>query len=225
MIIVIDGPAGSGKSSTAKELARRHKIGVLDSGALYRAVTLLWLEKGKPEMEKFIDILTDTEIRSISEGEEFRVFLNEFEVTQMIRSGRVADCVSEIAAVPEIRSFVNNYMRNLVTTAFFIADGRDLGTAVFPDAELKFYMDASVEERTRRRFAEMQQKGEKITFDEVRKNLEDRDKKDRSRKADPLRKADDAIVVDTTGKTFEDQISEMSEIIEKWLSNSTSKNN
>lgn len=217
MIIVIDGPAGSGKSSTAKELAVRHGIHFLDSGALYRALTLLWLEKGRPEREKFIEMLTTIEIRSESSALLFRVFLNGLEVTEEIRSDKVAHHVSEIAAIPQLRRFVNDYMRGLVKTGTFIADGRDLGTAVFPDAELKFYMDASIAERAERRFKEMKEKGENVTLDEVIHNLEKRDRMDQARKADPLRKAEDAVVIDTTGKSFEDQVNEMSDYIIKHL--------
>ncbi|TVQ67059.1 MAG: (d)CMP kinase [Balneolaceae bacterium] len=215
MIIVIDGPAGSGKSSTAKELARRHGIRFLDSGALYRAVTLRWLEKGRPGREEFIELLTDIDIRTEADAENFRIFINGGEVTEKIRSGEIAQHVSRVAAVPEVREFINRYMRDLVKTGVYIADGRDLGSAVFPDADLKFYMDASLDERAGRRYKEMREKGQNVTLDEVRDNLASRDEMDRNRAADPLKQPEDALVIDTTGKSFDEQINEMSEIIQK----------
>ena len=213
MIIVIDGPAGSGKSSTAKALAGKLEIKFLDSGALYRAVTYLWLQSDKPDREQFFEFLSGVTIDTDYKDDTFFVKINRKDITSEIRTQNVADHVSEIASIPRIREFVNSYMRKLVKSSVYIADGRDLGTAVFPDADLKFYMDASLEERAERRFAEMQQSDPGISLSEVKENLRSRDFKDQNRSADPLKKAEDAIVIDTTGKTFEQQTSEMAEII------------
>ena len=213
MIIVIDGPAGSGKSSTARAIAKKLGIQFLDSGALYRALTDVWLDSGKVQMEKFFDMLSDISLKTEYRDETFYVEVNGKDITSEIRTQNVADHVSEIASIPRIREFVNSYMRKLVKSSVYIADGRDLGTAVFPDADLKFYMDASLEERAERRFAEMQQSDPGISLSEVKENLRSRDFKDQNRSADPLKKAEDAIVIDTTGKTFEQQTSEMAEII------------
>jgi cytidylate kinase len=217
MIIVIDGPAGSGKSSTAKAIANRLNIQFLDSGALYRAITYLWIREGRPEKEKFFENLPDVELSASYKDEIFKVFVNGSNITAEIRKHEVAESVSEIASYPAARKFVNNLMRNMVTENLYIADGRDLGTAVFPDADLKFFMNATLEERAKRRFLEMNTSDPDITFDVVKENLKQRDHKDQTRSADPLKKADDAIEIDTTGKTFKEQLDEMISIIKTKL--------
>lgn len=217
MIIVIDGPAGSGKSSTAKALANRLDINFLDSGALYRALTYTWLESGKPDKNKFFKNLMDVRLHVECSGGQFKVAVNDVDVTDKIRSAVVSDNVSEIASFPTARSFANNIMRELVKDDTYIADGRDLGTAVFPDADLKFFMDASIEERAKRRFDEIKSTQKNVSFEDVLKNLKMRDDKDRNRKSDPLRKANDAILIDTSGKTFMEQVDEMSTIINEKL--------
>ncbi|MEX0822955.1 MAG: (d)CMP kinase [Balneolaceae bacterium] len=217
MIIVIDGPAGSGKSSTAKAIANRLNIQFLDSGALYRAITYLWIREGRPEKEKFFENLPDVKLSASYKDEMFKVFVNGSNITDEIRKHEVAESVSEIASYPAARKFVNNLMRNMVTENLYIADGRDLGTAVFPNADLKFFMNATLEERAKRRFLEMNTSDADITLDVVKENLRQRDHKDQTRSADPLKKADDAIEIDTTGKTFKEQLDEMISIIKTKL--------
>lgn len=217
MIIVIDGPAGSGKSSTAKAIANRLNIQFLDSGALYRTITYLWIEAGMPDKSMFFKLLSEIELNVQYKDETFFVRANGKDITTAIRSQEVANHVSEVAAYPEVRAFVNTFMRNLVRRDTFVADGRDLGTAVFPDAEIKFYMDASLAERAKRRFDEMKASDLSITLEEVEENLRKRDLTDQNRKADPLKKAEDAIVIDTTGKTFDEQVTEMISIVKENL--------
>lgn len=217
MIIVIDGPAGSGKSSTAKKIAESLDIQYLDSGALYRALTLLWLRTNKPDLSSFFETLPDIKLETEYRNQTFIVKMNDVDITKDIRSHEVANHVSEMAAKPKARSFVNQYMRKLVISDIYIADGRDLGTAVFPNADLKFYMDASLDERAKRRYRELKPEDPEISFNEVKKNLKKRDHKDSNRTADPLKKDDDAILIDTTGKTFEEQIKEMVNIIRQQL--------
>ena len=217
MIIVIDGPAGSGKSSTAKAIASRLGIKFLDSGALYRAITYLWLESGKPDKAEFFENLSNIQLTADFIDQTFYVQAGRDDLTDKIRTKYVADRVSEIAAEKIARSFVNSFMRELVKKDTYIADGRDLGTAVFPDADLKFYMDASLKERAKRRFLEMKNSDNSVTLEDVMENLRSRDEKDQSRENDPLKKADDAIVIDTTGKSFEEQLQEMISIINEEL--------
>lgn len=217
MIIVIDGPAGSGKSSTAKEIANRLNIQFLDSGALYRAITYLWLKQDKPDKAKFFENLPTVTLQAVYRDQTFFVQANGEDLTNKIRTKKVADHVSEIASHREARNFVNDFMRKLVSTDTYVADGRDLGTAVFPDADLKFYMDASIEERAKRRFDEMKTSDEAVTLQDVTDNLKSRDQRDQNRSHDPLRKAEDAVVMDTTGKTFEEQVLEMISIIREKL--------
>jgi len=213
MIIVIDGPAGSGKSSTAKALSKQLDIYFLDSGALYRAVTYYWIEQGNPEKNNFFNLLPDIDLDVDLADNSFSVMLNGKNISEKIRSSTVVNNVSDIASLPEVRKVVNAFMRNLVRQDTFIADGRDLGTAVFPCADLKFYMDASLEERANRRFREMVESDQSVTREHVIQNLKERDHKDQNRDADPLKKAEDAIVIDTTGKTFKEQVAEMAAII------------
>lgn len=217
MIIVIDGPAGSGKSSTAKKIAELLDIQYLDSGALYRALTFLWLSSDKPDPSEFFDMLPEVKLETDYRDQLFHVIVNGKDITKEIRTQNVANHVSEMASKPEARKFVNQYMRKLVTSNTYIADGRDLGTAVFPNADLKFYMDASLEERAKRRYRELVIEDPDISFKEVKSNLEERDHRDSNRDADPLKKDDDAILIDTTGKTFMEQIDEMVNIIRNKL--------
>lgn len=217
MIIVIDGPAGSGKSSTAKALSDRLNIQFLDSGALYRAVTYFWLQQGKPNKEEFFNMLRDINLETDLNEDIFNVRLNGMDISEEIRSPEVSNNVSKVASLPEVRKRVNLFMRNLVKNGTFIADGRDLGTVVFPDADLKFYMNASLEERAKRRFTEIRSKRDDVTLEDVIENLKSRDFTDQNRSADPLKKADDAIVIDTTGKTFKEQVDCMSAIIKEKL--------
>jgi cytidylate kinase len=217
MIIVIDGPAGSGKSSTAKEIARRLNLQFLDSGALYRAVTYLWLENGRPVLQQFLDRLNSVKLQTSCTHSTFSVAVDGSNITDSIRSQRVAEHVSKVASEPKIRSFVNQYMRKLTKNGIYIADGRDLGTAVFPNADLKFFMEASLEARAQRRYEEAVQADPGVKFSQIKENLKQRDHIDSSRKADPLKKADDAIVVDTTDKSFDEQINLMINIIQDKL--------
>ena len=208
MIIVIDGPAGSGKSTTARAVADELNIEYLDSGALYRTVTLIYTEAQR-DQDKFFELLDEKEITFRYEDQEFQVFIDGQSVTDDIRTPQVADYVSEVAAMPRVRAYVNNLMRRVILDGVYIAEGRDLGTAVFPDAEVKFYMSASLEERARRRYDERKDNNPDLTFQKVKENIIQRDQKDSKRAADPLKKADDAIEIDTTNLTFEQQVNQI----------------
>lgn len=214
MIVVIDGPAGSGKSSTARAVADQLQIEYLDSGALYRTTTLLYLEANR-DTEKFFRLLNQKKISFHYENQQFHVEIDGKSVTDEIRSPQVANHVSEVAAMPRVRAYVNNLMRKVVLDGMYIAEGRDLGTAVFPDADLKFYMSANLEERARRRFKELKKNNSDVTLEEVKQNIIERDQKDSKRKADPLKKADDAIEIDTTNLTFEQQVKQICSEIEQ----------
>jgi CMP/dCMP kinase len=219
MIIVIDGLSGSGKSSTAKAVAEQLGIQYLDSGALYRAATYLWMEAGR-QKEKFFEILSSKDIKFEYKDNRFVVYVDGEDVSNEIRKQNISEHVSKVAAMPEVRRFVNKLMRQAVKSRHYIADGRDLGSAVFPDANLKFYMEASIEVRAERRHAELAGAGETVSLDEVKENLRRRDSLDKARKADPLVKPKDAYVIDTTAKSFDEQVMEISSVItEKLLTN------
>ena len=212
MIIVIDGPAGSGKSSTARAIAEQLNIQFLDSGALYRVATLIYLQSEK-NRELFIDRLKESEISFYFKNKKFHSLLDGVDVSESIREMKVSNSVSEVASDPTVRAHINLLMRAEVTKDVFIADGRDLGTAVFPDAALKFFMIADIEARAQRRLAEMQAKGMDASLEEIKQNLENRDNADSSRKADPLKQAEDAILVNTSTLTFNEQV----ELIKKQI--------
>ncbi|NGP75967.1 (d)CMP kinase [Balneolaceae bacterium YR4-1] len=215
MIIVIDGPAGAGKSTTAKAVAKKLGIQYLDSGALYRALTVIYLESGK-DADSFFKKLKDKDITFKYTDEQFRVWLNEKDITDKLRSSNVADEVSTVASLLKSRERVNELMREAVEHDTYIAEGRDLGTAVFPDADLKFFMKADVNERARRRYEELLEAGEETSLKKVKQNILERDYKDSQRKTDPLKQADDAIIVDTTNLDFEQQVAQIcSDITDK----------
>ncbi|MBO6585883.1 MAG: (d)CMP kinase [Gracilimonas sp.] len=222
MIVVIDGPAGSGKSSTAKAVAANLQIQFLDSGALYRVATLLYLDVNK-DLPQFFDTLRESDISFHFKNEKFHAYLNGRDVSDQIRSMEVSEHVSEVASNPDVRAHLNDLMREVVKTDIYIADGRDLGTAVFPDAALKFFMVADLDTRAQRRYQEVKAQGKDVTLEEVKQNIAGRDEKDSNRDSDPLKKADDAILVDTSEMTFEEQVAFISEKIERLIS--TQKNN
>lgn len=216
MIIVIDGPAGSGKSSTARAIADKLDIEYLDSGALYRTATLIYLEANR-DKEAFFILLNQKKISFYYEDQKFHVTIDGESVTDKIRTTEVTKAVSEVAALPRVRSFVNNLMRDVVLKGVYIAEGRDLGTAVFPDAELKFFMSADLEERAKRRLKERKEKNPGLSLKEVKQNIAERDLKDSKRQADPLKKAADAIELDTTNLTFEQQVDKICSMISEEL--------
>lgn len=208
MITVIDGPAGSGKSSTARAVADRLEIEYLDSGALYRTLTLLYLQVNRNK-EAFFQVMSQKEISFCYRDQRFHVEVDGVPVTDRIRTPEVATYVSKVAAMRKVRTFVNQLMRKTVQKGVYIAEGRDLGTAVFPDAELKFFMSADIEERALRRFKERKPDNPDLTLEKVKQNIEQRDRKDSNREADPLRKAEDAIEMDTTNLSFEQQVDQI----------------
>ncbi|MEQ8447909.1 cytidylate kinase [Balneola sp. EhC07] len=212
MIVVIDGPAGSGKSSTARAIAEQLQIQFLDSGALYRVATLVYLES-LDNGTSFFDRLKESDISFYFKNKNFHSFLNGEEVSDEIREMKVSNAVSKVASDPMVRSHINKLMRAEVETGVYIADGRDLGTAVFPDAELKFFMVADLHERAKRRLAEMESQGLDASLEEIKSNLESRDNADSSRASDPLKQADDAILINTSELSFEEQVSQIAERI------------
>lgn len=218
MIIVIDGPAGSGKSSTARAVADQLQIEYLDSGALYRTATLIYIDANR-DQDMFFNLLNQKKISFRYDDQTFHVEIDGLPVTDDIRSPRVAKYVSEVAAMPQVRTFVNNLMHKAVANGIYIAEGRDLGTAVFPDAELKFFMSAELEERARRRYEERKDDSPDLTFKEVKENIAQRDRKDSKREADPLKKAEEAIEIDTTDLTFEQQVNQICSEVKQRMTN------
>ena len=215
IIIAIDGYSSTGKSSFAKIIAHEFSFLYLDSGALYRGVTLFAIENGYISDDCTIDVpelteaLKNLDIHFGPQG----TYIGERCIEQEIRSLAVAGKVSPIATVPEVRSFVDSKLREFGKRKRIVMDGRDIGTTVFPDAEVKIFMTADPMIRAQRRAAEMIAKGESVDIQDVLKNLQERDYIDSHRETSPLAQAEDAIVLDNSHMTMEDQLEWLKGII------------
>ena len=208
IIVAIDGLSSSGKSTMAKHLAKTVNYKYIDTGAMYRAVTLYTFRNRLFEhIESLENEMNNIKINFLLNLEtgHSETFLNGENVENEIRGMEVSNRVSEISAIPFVRSYLVDIQRNIGKEKGVVMDGRDIGTVVFPDAELKIFVTASAEIRAERRYKELQAKGEKITFEEVLENVKKRDYQDINRAIAPLRKADDAIEFDNTNYTLEEQ--------------------
>lgn len=220
IIIAVDGYSSTGKSTTAKAVAKALGYVYIDTGAMYRGVTYLALEKGLVstqgvEIKPLMKALRHSKFNFVyNPALGFsELYLDGKNIEDNIRSIDVANWVSEIAKQPEVRTFLVNLQRKMGEEKSVVMDGRDIGTVVFPEAELKIFMTASEEVRAQRRFKELQTKGEKISFEEVLANIKHRDHVDTTRKESPLRKADDAITIDNTHLTIEEQVDKILSIL------------
>ena len=216
--IAIDGYSSTGKSSFAKRIARELDFHYLDSGALYRAVTLYALEKGYISPEGNIDTASlerDLQRLDVHFDEQGRTCIGGRCVENEIRTLRVSGKVSPISTIPRVRDYVNKLLRICGKDGRIVMDGRDIGTTVFPNAELKIFMTADPMVRASRRAAEMQAKGEKADIDEVLANLKERDYIDSHREVSPLTQAPDAVVLDNSSMTMDDQMEWVLDLIEK----------
>ncbi|NYE58641.1 (d)CMP kinase [Carboxydothermus ferrireducens] len=215
MRIAIDGPAGAGKSTVARILAKKLGFTYLDTGAMYRAVTVLFLENNLSlEDENGIKrLLEKTDIKIIPGDEGQKILLNERDVTELIRTPQVSELVAKVSALPEVREYLTELQRKIIAKGDVVADGRDIGTVVMPEAEVKIFLTASAEERARRRHRELLAKGYEVSYEEVFREVLKRDELDTTREISPLRKAEDAILVDTTGLKIEEVVAKLLEII------------
>jgi cytidylate kinase len=207
-VVTIDGPAAAGKSTTARGVAARLGFLYLDTGALYRALALKVLENGvtADDPESVESCVRETRIDLSGSPGEPRVWLDDVDVTQGIRAPAVSEMASRLAAQPAVRRRLGELQRRIAQSGPAVAEGRDLGTVVFPKAEVKIYLDADLETRARRRHRELQSRGIPATLEQVREDLERRDARDRERDEAPLRTASDAVVVDTTGMDPQAQV-------------------
>ncbi|MEW6381250.1 MAG: (d)CMP kinase [bacterium] len=216
LIIAIDGPSAAGKSTVGKLLARRYNYTYIDTGAMYRALALKAIQAGIADDDEasLTDLLHHNSIslHNVS-GEEckgsdcclnLRVFWNAEDVTSLIRTQQVGMMASRISALPGVRLAMVEIQRQIGRQGAVVMDGRDIGSFVFPDADKKFFLDASLEERARRRFEELRSRGMEVSFPEVMADLAERDRNDRSRQLAPLVKTEDAIVIDSTHRSIEE---------------------
>ncbi len=213
IIIALDGFAGCGKSSTAKAVARELGYRYLDTGAMYRAVTHYFLEHLVPlnDTEEIKNALCAIHLNFAPHEQHGpnAIFLNDECIEAQIRTMRVSDYVSEVSAISVVRAFLVKQQQAIGQEKGLVADGRDVGTVIFPNAELKIFMSASMKARAQRRRAELLLKGESVAIEEIIKNLEKRDKIDTQRADSPLTKAPDAMTLDTSELTFEQQVADI----------------
>jgi cytidylate kinase len=222
--IAIDGYSSCGKSTLAKQLASKLNYAYVDSGAMYRAITLFAIENGlgskeSVNAERLIQQLNkiDIDLKFDSKTGGVTTFLNGRNVEEEIRSMRVSEVVSHVSVIKEVRFKLRSLQQELGKRGGVVMDGRDIGTAVFPHAELKLFMTASPDVRALRRFNELKEKGENVSLEEVRNNLVSRDNEDTSRKEDPLIQAEDAVVLDNSNLTPDEQL----ELALRWVEEKT----
>ena len=215
-IIAIDGPVGSGKSTTARKVAYELGFIYVDTGAMYRAITLDVLEHGaNPEDEEEVSKIVEqsqVELLSSKEGRQ-RTLLNGIDVTDRIRERDVTNTVSAVSAMKSVRDKMTYMQRVIGKNGGIVMEGRDIGTIVFPDAKFKFYIDASLEVRAQRRYKELAEKNIMVDINNLIREIKERDRLNTERSLAPLRKAEDAIYINTSDMTFDEQVSRIVSII------------
>ncbi|MBO6303453.1 MAG: (d)CMP kinase [Selenomonadaceae bacterium] len=207
IIVAIDGPAGAGKSTVSQIAADKLGFTYIDTGAMYRAVAYKALQqKAEVTDELIISVLPDIEITLKFENAKTKVFADGKEITAEIRTPEINKIVSKVAALVPVREKLTELQRKMGQNENVLMDGRDIGTFVFPNADVKIFLTASVEERARRRYEELKAKGFDVNLKEIEKDIAKRDKLDSEREMAPLKKADDAILLDTTGLSIDEVV-------------------
>ncbi len=222
LIIAVDGYSSCGKSTFARVISKMLNYIYIDSGAMYRAVTLYCLRKGFitrdfVKAESIISELSEINIEFIYNPDilEYETFLNSENVEKEIRGIEVSSFVSRVSQIQEVRTKMVELQRQIGIFKGIVMDGRDIGTVVFPDADVKIFMTASLDTRARRRYDELTAKGMKVDFEEIKRNIIDRDIADENRDISPLRRADDAIILDNTHMSVDEQLIWVKQIIDK----------
>ena len=208
MIITIDGPAGSGKSTVAKELSRKLGIPYIETGSMYRAVAW-WCKKNDidpDDKNQVVDNLKKMKINFVTENNQFNVLHGDRIINEELFAPEIGEIASKVAKIPEVRDFLAARQRELSGKGSCILEGRDMGTVVFPDADYKFFLVTSVEERARRRVRQLEEKGIKADFENVLEAIRKRDIQDETREVAPLKPAPDATIIDTTHLSVDDVV-------------------
>lgn len=216
-VVAIDGPAGTGKGTVTKIIAERLNLIYIDTGAMYRAVALKALKNNiKPEeIEKIEEMLKNISIKLNKIAGKQQVLLDGIDVTEKIRTPEVDDVVAKFAAVKQVREKMTPLQRQMKSEGNIIMEGRDIGTVVFPDADVKIYLDATVEERARRRYKQNLEKGIECNYEEILASIKERHILETTRKIAPLKQAEDAVYVDSTELSIEEVVEKIISIIEE----------
>ena len=215
--VAVDGPAGAGKSTVSRAAAKAMGYIYVDTGALYRAVGVNALRNGidTKDRQAVAESLSDINVNLVFENGEQKVLLNGEDVSAEIRTPDASMAASDVSAVPKVRDFLFDLQRSIASNNNCIMDGRDIGTVVLPNAKVKVFLTASPEERAMRRFRELSEKGSTLKYEEVLEDLIKRDYNDSHREVAPLKQADDAVLLDTTGMTLEQSVESLIKIIKE----------
>lgn len=216
-VVALDGPAGSGKGTVTREVAKKMNLINIDTGAMYRSVTLLMIRQNikLEDEEKIKEILDKIDIKFGIENGEQKVYLNGEDVSLLIRTKEVNEFVSPVSTIKIVRERLANMQREMSKAIDVIMEGRDIGTNVFPNANVKIYLDATPEERAKRRFKQNEEKGIQIPYEEILESVKNRDYIDSHREIAPLKQAEDAIYIDSTNMSIDEVVEEIIGIINK----------
>ena len=211
-IITLDGPSGAGKSTIAKVVAKRLSFKYLDTGAMYRAVTL-YMIKHDINIDDKVEIISALNNLNINFDNDGRIYLDTEDVSEAIRSIEVVNLVSKVSSISVVRQNMVSLQRKIAKDGMYVIDGRDIGSVVFPNAKYKFYIDASLDERAKRRHAEEISKGKNITYDEVKESIRKRDEFDSNREDSPLVVPENACIIDTTSMTINEVVEKITNVV------------
>ncbi len=220
-IVAIDGPAGAGKGTITKLVGEKLNLLNVDTGAMYRCVALKMFREniGLEDLVEIEKVLQTIDINLVHENGNIKVFLDEEDVTDKIRTPEISKFVSPVSAIKIVREKMVELQRKFGEQKNIIMEGRDIGTEVFPNANVKIYLDATPEERARRRVLQNQEKGIECEYEQILKDIKIRDERDSTREISPLKKAEDAILVDSTNMTIEEVVEEVVRIVERVKNN------